>query len=590
MLVNVTAVFPVFDTVNDIGPLVVPTPSSPNCNNVGAITIVPGALVVNVAVTVLDALIATVQVGGFVCGLGGVQFELKLVNVEPLPATAVSTTLLLPANVAVQAEGQVIPAGALVTVPEPLTVTVNPAAPIPERFTVCMLPAVGPLSVIVIVPVYAMNCVGSNATCNVHEPPIASVVGAAGQGFVASENAPVVIAMSEIASGASPELVSVTGKVALALIGWFENAAVAVESVTFGFSSTFLTRLLYKSPTYILPSAVTVTPTGVAMLAASAGPPSPENPKRAAPRKGRNDFAGAVHAANPVVAGVRNKKVARAIQRHSIGRIQRGAGGCAAVARVSSGACAGNRGDDARRARINLADHIVIGVRDVQVAGGVNVQAQRTIQSRADGRAAVSRKISTLHAADGRVAGRAISSNSGDRAGGVYFADAIVLRIHEIKISGGIADGAARVVQARAQRRSAVAATGKGRRALISGSHDGADDSCRAIYLANSVITIIRDQQAAGSFDRDGARLEKRSGRGRSAITARIRRLRAGNSGADNRGYGLARGADFADAVVLRVHEKQIAVGIERGIARVIQAGAGGQPAVTHSRRCRPRW
>ena len=88
------------------------------------------------------------------------QFELKLVNVEPVPAAAVSTTLLFPANVAVQVEGQVIPAGALVTVPEPLTVTVSPAAPMPERFTVCVLPAVGPLSVMVIVPVYAMNCVG----------------------------------------------------------------------------------------------------------------------------------------------------------------------------------------------------------------------------------------------------------------------------------------------------------------------------------------------------------------------------------------------------------------------------------------------
>jgi len=43
MLVNVTVVLPVFDTVNVSGPLVDPTPSSPNCNNVGAITIVPGA-------------------------------------------------------------------------------------------------------------------------------------------------------------------------------------------------------------------------------------------------------------------------------------------------------------------------------------------------------------------------------------------------------------------------------------------------------------------------------------------------------------------------------------------------------------------
>src|SRR5271170_1938324 len=111
-----------------------------------------------------------------------------------------------------------------------------------------------------------------------HPAPTARVAGTAGQGFAPSENAPGVIAMSEIASGASPEFVNVTGKVALALMGWFANAAVEVERVTFGFSSTFLIRLLNTSPTYILPSGVTTTPTGVAKLAASAGPPSPENP------------------------------------------------------------------------------------------------------------------------------------------------------------------------------------------------------------------------------------------------------------------------------------------------------------------------
>jgi hypothetical protein len=112
----------------------------------------PVAVVLNVAVTVSAALIVTVQVGGFVCGLAGVQFALKLANVEPAPAVAVNTTALLPANVAAQVVGQLIPAGALVTVPTPLAVTVKAAAPVPERLTVCVLPAVGALSEIVTVP------------------------------------------------------------------------------------------------------------------------------------------------------------------------------------------------------------------------------------------------------------------------------------------------------------------------------------------------------------------------------------------------------------------------------------------------------
>jgi hypothetical protein len=85
--------------------------------------------------------------------------------------------------------------------------------------------------------------------------------------------------MSEIATGASPEFVKVTGKVALALIGWFANDAVVLERAMFGVRSTFLIRLLYKSPTYMSPWGVATTPTGVAKLAKSAGPPSPANAK-----------------------------------------------------------------------------------------------------------------------------------------------------------------------------------------------------------------------------------------------------------------------------------------------------------------------
>jgi hypothetical protein len=47
---------------------------------------------VNVTITVGDPLIATVQLGGFVCGLAGVQFVVKLPNVEPPVGVAVNTT------------------------------------------------------------------------------------------------------------------------------------------------------------------------------------------------------------------------------------------------------------------------------------------------------------------------------------------------------------------------------------------------------------------------------------------------------------------------------------------------------------------
>jgi hypothetical protein len=47
---------------------------------------------VNVTATVGDPLIAIVQLGGFVCGLAGMQFVVKLPNVEPPVGVAVSTT------------------------------------------------------------------------------------------------------------------------------------------------------------------------------------------------------------------------------------------------------------------------------------------------------------------------------------------------------------------------------------------------------------------------------------------------------------------------------------------------------------------
>jgi hypothetical protein len=53
MLVNVTAVFPVFDTVNVSGELVDPMPSSPNGNGVGVIVIVPPVPAVPVPVNAI---------------------------------------------------------------------------------------------------------------------------------------------------------------------------------------------------------------------------------------------------------------------------------------------------------------------------------------------------------------------------------------------------------------------------------------------------------------------------------------------------------------------------------------------------------
>jgi hypothetical protein len=83
---------------------------------------------VKVTVTVGDPVIVTVQLGGFVCGLVGVQFVLKLVNVEFPVGVAVSTTWVPLSKFAEHVVGQLIPVGLLVTVPVPV-----PAASVTVR-------------------------------------------------------------------------------------------------------------------------------------------------------------------------------------------------------------------------------------------------------------------------------------------------------------------------------------------------------------------------------------------------------------------------------------------------------------------------
>ena len=238
------AAFAAFDTVTVYCALCWPWVKLPVCDLVMVSAGLGPLVEVNVAVTVSSALMVTVHVRAAV----GAQLVLKLAKVKLAPAAAVSITWLLPAKVAVQVPGQVIPAGALVTVPVPVEVTVKDAAPMPERAIACV--AGFALSVTVIVPVLATNAVGANATCSTQLAPTARVVG---QGFAAMVKVPALIEMFEIVSGASPLFVRVTGRVAVALIGRFPNAKGLLEKLTAGFRSTSLIRLLNKSPTNMSP-------------------------------------------------------------------------------------------------------------------------------------------------------------------------------------------------------------------------------------------------------------------------------------------------------------------------------------------------
>jgi hypothetical protein len=89
-----------------------------------------------VAVTVKSAVpIGTVQLGGFVCGLAGTQFELNPAKVDPSAAVAVNVTLLLSENGAKHTDGQLMPVGVLVTVPVPVPISVAIRLFVPTSFS-----------------------------------------------------------------------------------------------------------------------------------------------------------------------------------------------------------------------------------------------------------------------------------------------------------------------------------------------------------------------------------------------------------------------------------------------------------------------
>ena len=154
-------------------------------------------------------------------------------NVDPLVGAAVNVTAVPLAKPAAQLVGQLIPAGALVTVPVPVpaSVMVNvgfaAAVPVPVNPTFCGL--VTALSVIVSVPLKAVAVVGVNVTLIVHVP--AGAIGFAVQVFVSANGA----LTTTLGTVRFPLPVLVTVMVCAALVvftAWFPNGSVEGATIT----------------------------------------------------------------------------------------------------------------------------------------------------------------------------------------------------------------------------------------------------------------------------------------------------------------------------------------------------------------------
>ena len=143
---------------------------------------------------------------------------------------------------------------------------------------------------------------------------------------------------------------------------------------------------------------------------------------------GCDDASGGIDSTDAVVAGVGEVEVACGVEGESGGKVEL-SGGCESVVAGearSTGSC--NRGDDAR-GEVEFADAVIVGVGEVEVAGGVEGEALGGVECGGDGGAIVAREALCAGAGD-----------SADLAEGVDFADVVVGCLGDVEIAGGVED------------------------------------------------------------------------------------------------------------------------------------------------------
>ena len=162
---------------------------------------------------------------------------------------------------------------------------------------------------------------------------------------------------------------------------------------------------------------------------------------------GGNDAGGVVHLAEAVVLAVCEEDVAGGVHCHRHWVVYRRGGGRSAVAPVVSETVSDN-GVDCARGMIHLPHDVVAGVRDEEVAGGVQDHVCRGVEERRCGLAAVAAVARGPHPSD-----------RGDHAGGeVDLTDAVIPRVGENQVPGGIEAEAQRISDRGCGRLAAVAA------------------------------------------------------------------------------------------------------------------------------------
>ncbi|CAB4364925.1 unannotated protein [freshwater metagenome] len=268
-----------------------------------------------------------------------------------------------------------------------------------------------------------------------------------------------------------------------------------------------------------------------------------------------------IHHADHVVAVIGDVQVAGAVQSEIAGlATQRCVGGGSAITGVTDRTGASKRRDKSGRV-IDLANHVVVVIVDVQVAGSIHDDIHRPVKCRVGGG-------STITA----VTHRTSASDSGDDSGRVVHpADHVVGAIGDVQIAGGGHGDPVRTVQFRDCRKAIITAVPGG-----TGASDSRDQAGRVIHPADHVVLFIGDVQIAGGVHRhvgDPANVC-------DGCHGAIRAVPPG-TGPRNSGHDSGRVIDPTDHVVAAIGDVHVAGTIHGHAVEALELSEGGEAIIT---------
>ena len=260
----------------------------------------------------------------------------------------------------------------------------------------------------------------------------------------------------------------------------------------------------------------------------------------------RDDRSTGVHLADAVIALIRNKQIARTVQRYTCGIAQPCDRSRPAVAQKGTDTVTGHGGD--RSAAVHLADALIALIRNEQIAGTVQRYSEGIPQACARSRPAVTAK-----------SGHTVTAHRGDCSAAVHLADAAIALIRDKQIARTVQHHPGGIRQACARSRPAVAAKVK----WAVTRHRG--DRSAAVHLADWLLakSAINRLPAPSSATLWGS--HNLCDRSRAAVarkvTESITRYRGDCSAA----------VHLADAVIAPIRDKQIARAVQRYPPRLAQ-------------------